>query len=76
MRDVRWLTDREDPRTVLTVCLAILGLVVLFAKPMLDQGTPAPWIVSVFGVALVQFVWALFGIGVGEPAGSVVRRSA
>jgi hypothetical protein len=35
MRDVRWLTDREDPRTVLTVCLAILGLVALFAKPML-----------------------------------------
>jgi protein-S-isoprenylcysteine O-methyltransferase Ste14 len=58
MRDVRWLTDREDPRTVLTVCLAILGLVALFAKPMRDQGTPAPWIVSVFGVALVQFVWA------------------
>ena len=58
MRDMRWLTDREDPRTVLMVCLAILVLATLFAKPMLDQGTPAPWIGSVIGVSILQFLWS------------------
>lgn len=59
MRDMRWLTDTEDPRTVLTACLGILVLNALLAKPMVDQGAPALWIVSVLGVAVAQFVWAL-----------------
>ena len=46
MRDVRWLTDREDPRTVLAVCVAILVFIAVFAEPMVDGGTPALWIAS------------------------------
>jgi protein-S-isoprenylcysteine O-methyltransferase Ste14 len=58
MRDVRWLTDREDPRTVLAVCVAILVFIAVFAEPMVDGGTPALWIVLVLAVALGQVAWA------------------
>ena len=59
MRDVRWLTDREDPRTVLTACVGILVFLAVFAKPMVDKGIPALWVALALAVAVVQLVWAL-----------------
>ena len=59
MRDVRWLTDRDDPRTVLAVCVGILAFIAVFAKPMLENGTPALWVLLVLAGAIGQLVWAL-----------------
>lgn len=59
MRDIRWLTDREDPRTVLTVCVGILVFLAVFARPMVDNGMPALWVVLVLAGAVVQLGWAV-----------------
>lgn len=59
MRDMRWLADREDPRTFLAACVGVLGLIGVFAKPMMDRGVPELWVLPILAVALIQVVWAV-----------------
>jgi membrane protein YdbS with pleckstrin-like domain len=59
MRDVRWLTDRDDPRTVLAVCAGILVFFAVFAKTWLNHGAPVLWVVVLLAVAVGQVVWAI-----------------
>lgn len=58
MRDVRWLTDREDPRTFLAGCVGLFVFLAVFSKSMVNGGVPAWWVVLVLAVDLGQVVWA------------------
>ena len=56
----RWILDREDPRTIFVVTVAILAIGGLLAAPALDDGgwlsiLAATWIV----VSVAQLVWSI-----------------
>lgn len=54
----RWLLDREDPRTVLAVCILILVFGVAMAAPMLHSGIPRAFLVIWYMVSVAQVIWA------------------
>ena len=54
----RWLLDREDPRTVLAVCIFILAFGVAMAAPLLQSGIPPAFLVIWYLVSVAQLIWA------------------
>ncbi len=59
----RWLLDREDPRTVLAGCIAILVFGVAMAAPMLDSGIPLAFLLIWYVVSVGQLIWAALRYG-------------
>lgn len=54
----RRLLDREDPRTVLSGTIFILGIGMVIAVPLLDSGLPVAIVVVWFAVSVAQVIWA------------------
>jgi hypothetical protein len=54
-----WITDREDPRTVLVVCVIVLAVGLVAVPTMMREGGITAWFSAVWLVlATVQVIWA------------------